>query len=124
MTRIRAALGRLFGARPPLAYIVRFVVYWPPMVVRMRATKSHRNNRRSHHALVAPAIATCECGATALRHQACAQCGKYRGRQVIDVVARVERTQARLKRKAATMRDAGEAEKTEKKAAEAAEKKS
>lgn len=90
----------------------------------MRATKSHRNNRRSHHALTAPAITKCDCGATQLRHRACAQCGKYRGRQVVDIVARSERMQSRLKRKAAAMRDAGEAEKTEKKAEEAAEKKS
>ena len=94
------------------------------MVVRMRATKSHRNNRRSHHALVAPATAKCECGVMMLRHRACANCGKYRGRQVIDIVAQTTRTQARLKRKASAMRDAGEAEKTEKKADEAAEKKS
>ncbi len=93
------------------------------MVVRMRATRSHRNNRRSHHALVAPAVAKCECGAKMLRHRACAQCGKYRGRQVIDIVARLERTQSRLKKKAAAMRDAGEAEKTEKKAEEAAAEK-
>ena len=94
------------------------------MVVRMRATKSHRNNRRSHHALVAPSITKCECGGIQLRHRACEKCGKYRGRQVTDIVAKVERTQSRLKRKAANMRDAGEAEKVEKKAEEAAEKKS
>ena len=94
------------------------------MVVRMRATRSHHNNRRSHHALVTPAVAKCDCGATMLRHKACAQCGKYRGRQVIDIVARTERSQARLKRKVSSMRDAGEAEKTEKKAMESAESKS
>jgi len=92
------------------------------MVVRMRATRSHRNNRRSHHALVAPALAKCECGALARRHVACAQCGKYRGRQVINVVAQAERLAARTKRKAKEARDAGAAEKIEKKA-EAAEKK-
>lgn len=89
------------------------------MVVRMRATRAHRNNRRSHHALVAPALVMCECGAKQLRHQVCAQCGKYRGRQVIDTIARAERKQSRLKRKAASMREAGEAQKLEKQAAEA-----
>lgn len=54
-----------------------------------------------------------------MRHQTCMQCGKYRGRQVIDIVARAERTQARLKRRASQMREAGEAEKLEKKAEEA-----
>ena len=81
------------------------------MVVRMRATRSHRNNRRSHHALVAPALGKCECGATMRRHQACAQCGKYRGRQVIDIVARAERTAARTKRKTQEARASGQAEK-------------
>jgi large subunit ribosomal protein L32 len=88
------------------------------MVVRMRATRSHRNNRRSHHALVAPTLAKCECGALARRHQACAACGKYRGRQVIDVVALAERSAARTKRKSKEMRESGQAEKTEKKAEE------
>lgn len=86
------------------------------MVVRMRATRAHRNNRRSHHALVAPALVTCECGAKQLRHQVCLQCGKYRGRQIIDIIARAERKHSRLKRKAASMREAGEAAKVEKKA--------
>ena len=88
------------------------------MVVRMRATRAHRNNRRSHHALVAPTLAKCECGALARRHQACAQCGKYRGRQVIDIVARAERLSARSKRKAKEIRGSGQAEKVEKKAEE------
>ncbi|OHB18316.1 MAG: 50S ribosomal protein L32 [Parcubacteria group bacterium RIFCSPHIGHO2_01_FULL_56_18] len=86
----------------------------------MRATRAHRNNRRSHHALVAPTLAKCECGALARRHQACAQCGKYRGRQVIDIVARAERLSARSKRKAKEVRESGKAEKK----AEAAAKKS
>ena len=81
------------------------------MVVRMRATRGHRNNRRSHHALKSPSIATCECGAFARRHQACAQCGKYRGRQVIDIVARAERTAIRAKRKTQEARASGQAEK-------------
>ncbi len=85
------------------------------MVVRMRATRAHRNNRRSHHALVAPAIAKCECGAMTRRHQACANCGKYRGRQVIDIVARAERAADRTKRKAKALRESGQAEKSEQK---------
>ena len=54
------------------------------MVVRMRATRSHRNNRRSHHALKGARISKCsQCGAEHLRHRACVQCGMYRGRSVI-----------------------------------------
>lgn len=86
------------------------------MVVRMRATRAHRNNRRSHHALTAPAIVGCQCGTIQRRHVVCGNCGKYRGRQVINIVARAEAKQERLKRKAAAMRESGEQEKVEKKA--------
>lgn len=88
------------------------------MVVRMRATRSHRDNRRSHHALSNPTLAMCECGAKHLRHRACAACGTYRGRQVVDVVARTERTQKRLKKKEALLRETGMEQKKEEPAAE------
>ncbi len=84
-----------------------FGVYSPPMVVRMRATRAHRDNRRSHHALTNPAIAACECGAPHVRHRACPKCGKYRGKQAIDIVARKEREQARSKRKDVALRESG-----------------
>lgn len=61
------------------------------MVNRMRATKGHSNNRRSHHALEEVRLSKCECGAYRRRHHACPECGKYRGNQVVDVVARAER---------------------------------
>lgn len=77
------------------------------MVVRMRATRAHRDNRRSHHALGTTRLSTCECGAKHKRHTACETCGKYRGKQVIDVVARTERSQARTKRKNAMRRELG-----------------
>lgn len=102
------------------------------MVVRMRATRAHRDNRRSHHALVASRTTTCECGAPRLRHHACAACGKYRGKQIIDIVAQTERAQARNKRREQKLRALGqdvpqtEEPKAEKKTAkkEKAEKKS
>ncbi len=54
------------------------------MVVRMRATRSHRNNRRSHHALKGVRLSKCnDCGAEHLRHRMCTNCMKYRGRVVV-----------------------------------------
>lgn len=77
------------------------------MVIRMRSTRSHTGNRRSHHKIAEPRLSVCECGAYHQKHRACQACGKYRGRQVIDVVARTERLQKRAKRKEADARAAG-----------------
>lgn len=58
------------------------------MVVRMRHTRAHTRNRRSHHALDEKALATCECGAVRVSHRACPECGRYRGRIVVDLAAK------------------------------------
>ncbi len=56
----------------------------------MRATRSHRNNRRSHHALDAVRVSKCEkCGAPHKSHCVCMNCGSYNGRVVIDLAAKV-----------------------------------
>ena len=53
------------------------------MVVRMRHTRAHTANRRSHHALKAPALTTdTATGTVHLRHRASID-GVYKGRQVI-----------------------------------------
>ena len=59
------------------------------MVNRMRATRSHRDNRRSHHALSAIRFSKCpNCGAAHQSHQICMNCGFYGGRKVIDLAAK------------------------------------
>lgn len=65
------------------------------MVVRMRHTRAHTANRRSHHALKAQKLAVCECGAPRVSHRACAACGRYRGRIVVDVAAKMAAKSAR-----------------------------
>lgn len=56
------------------------------MVNRMRANRSHRDNRRSHHAIDDVRLSKCaNCGKPHLRHTMCAECGTYRGRKVIDM---------------------------------------
>lgn len=53
------------------------------MVVRMRHTKSHTRNRRSHHAIKHGGVSVCpECGAAKMAHRACASCGMYRGKKI------------------------------------------
>ncbi len=70
------------------------------MVNRMRATRSHRNNRRSHHALENPATSLCgNCGAPRLQHSMCDVCGFYKGEKVIDMKAILEKKEAKNKKK-------------------------
>ncbi|MBI5456281.1 50S ribosomal protein L32 [Candidatus Kaiserbacteria bacterium] len=78
------------------------------MVVRMRVNRSKTGKRRSHHALVAASLAVCECGAPRVSHRACAECGKYNGKVVIDVVARAKREARRDKKKQKELRAAGQ----------------
>ncbi len=62
------------------------------MVVRMRHTKGHTRNRRSHHAIEAKNLATCkECGTKLISHQACATCGMYKGKQVVKIKIKKEK---------------------------------
>jgi large subunit ribosomal protein L32 len=53
---------------------------------KRRTSSSKRDKRRAHDALQAPHAISCpECGERTLLHRACPHCGKYRGRQVIEV---------------------------------------
>ncbi|MSU56408.1 MAG: 50S ribosomal protein L32 [Candidatus Taylorbacteria bacterium] len=73
------------------------------MVVRMRATKSHRNNRRSHFKLVAPRFSICDsCQKPRHSHSVCPHCGKYRGRVIVDVQAKIDKKLKKQKEKEKT----------------------
>ncbi len=72
------------------------------MVVRMRSTRSHTGNRRSHHALAQAVFAKCDnCGAAKKGHTVCASCGFYRGKKVLDLVKKAEKKQKKEKAKKA-----------------------
>jgi len=80
------------------------------MVIRMRHTRAHTANRRSHHALKAPTLAICSnCEAKHRPHHMCQECGFYKGRLVIDMKAKSDARGARMQAK----KDAIKANKTE-----------
>jgi len=62
------------------------------MVVRMRHTRAHTANRRSHHFLKGARFETCaKCKEQHLMHRACPNCGTYRNRVVLDVAKKAMR---------------------------------
>lgn len=68
----------------------------------MRANRSHRGNRRSHHALDDVRLSKCaNCGAMHLRHTLCEKCGTYRGKKIIDMTAVVATKVTKEKKKTA-----------------------
>lgn len=70
------------------------------MVVRMRHTRGHTRNRRSHHALGVLRLSACkDCGTMNPPHLMCRNCGKYNGRVVIDTAALIAKKAARRNRK-------------------------
>ncbi len=75
------------------------------MVIRMRHTRSHTANRRSHHALKEPTVAVCKnCGGSHRPHHMCLNCGFYNGRMVIDLLTKKKARDARISAKKATIR--------------------
>ena len=94
------------------------------MTVRMRHTRSHTANRRSHHALKEPRLSLCpDCKTPAKRHSVCLSCGRYRGRVVVDVVAKIEKKREKAKSKVKERNEEAtqEPEQTEDKALSATE---
>ena len=75
----------------------------------MRRNRSETAKRRSHHALTPARLSKCECGAARLSHRVCPVCGKYRGRVIIDIVARAKREARRDKRRQKELKESGQA---------------
>lgn len=100
------------------------------MSVRMRHTRSHTRNRRSHHALVGTNLVTDkESGALRLPHRIDESTGMYRGKQIVAKKEVKEEKKKREKRIESHEHDdaelgAKEPVHTEKRADESREKKS
>jgi large subunit ribosomal protein L32 len=60
-------------------------------VQQNRVTRSRRNMRRSHHALVGSSFAECpSCGELKRPHHVCGSCGHYGGREVVAMADEVD----------------------------------
>ncbi|MBI4692061.1 MAG: 50S ribosomal protein L32 [Candidatus Terrybacteria bacterium] len=68
------------------------------MVIRMRHTRAHTRNRRSHHALKGAKLLKCKkCSEPVLPHIVCANCGTYKGREIIDVLKKLSKKEKKEK---------------------------
>ncbi len=53
-------------------------------VPKKKTSKSKKNMRRSHDSISAPGISTCsQCQEPKLPHRVCANCGTYKGKEII-----------------------------------------
>ncbi len=69
-------------------------------VPKKRHTKGRRNNRRMHIFLEKTGFVSCpKCGKETLPHTACKNCGYYKGREVIDVLKKLDKKERKQKEK-------------------------
>ena len=69
-------------------------------VPKQRKTKSRRNQRRSHHALEKRIFSICQkCKSPVLAHTLCLNCGIYNNREVINVLAKLDKKERKKKEK-------------------------
>jgi large subunit ribosomal protein L32 len=86
-------------------------------VPKRKTSKSRRDMRQANKGLKPATITMCkECGAAMMPHQACSQCGFYKGRKIF--ATKVDRTLMRAESKSKTVK----AKKTETEAASTEQK--
>lgn len=79
-------------------------------VPKKHTTKSQRNQRRMHLFLKNPLLATCsKCGKPVRSHTVCANCGFYKGKEVINVLAKLEKKERKVREKEMQDKDKQEA---------------
>ena len=67
-------------------------------VPKKRHTKGSRNQRRMHLFLKQPNLLTCsKCGKPVKSHVVCPACGFYKGKEVVDVLSKLDRRTRRAK---------------------------
>ena len=65
-----------------------------------RTTSTKRDKRRSHHALTPFLLGACaKCGKPVRGHAACPNCGFYRGKEIVNVLVKLDKKERKLKEK-------------------------
>ncbi len=68
------------------------------MVNHMRHNRGQTGSRRSHHALASASFTLCEkCGNPREKHVMCPKCGTYKGKVVVDILAKANKKAAKIK---------------------------
>jgi large subunit ribosomal protein L32 len=82
-------------------------------VPKQRHTKSRRNKRRGNIYLENPSLTACpKCGKPVLPHTICLNCGYYKGKEIINVLKKLDKKEKKQREKEIT------AQKAEKEASE------
>ncbi len=69
-------------------------------VPKQRHTKSRRNNRRLNLFIKSPALSICtRCKSATQPHAVCGNCGYYKGVEVIDLMKKLTKKEAKEKQK-------------------------
>ena len=69
-------------------------------VPKKRTTKSRRDKRRLHIFLKKPVLVKCKkCGKEVLPHTVCSFCGYYKGKEVIDVLGKLDKKEKKQREK-------------------------
>jgi large subunit ribosomal protein L32 len=69
-------------------------------VPKQRKTKSRQAQRRMHIFLKTPQLAACKkCGKEVLPHRVCQNCGYYKGKMILDVLAKLDKKERKKKEK-------------------------
>ena len=69
-------------------------------VPKQRHTSSRRDRGRSHQTLKVLGLTNCsKCGQPILPHRVCKNCGTYKGREVIDVLKKLNKREQKKRRK-------------------------
>ncbi len=67
-------------------------------VPKQRKTKSRRNQRRMHIYLKKPVLVNCShCGQKTRPYVVCKECGYYKNREVINVMAKLDKKERKQK---------------------------